>query len=40
MNMVAHFITCDYMKGNRIFFMVLKNNKDKILVVTDIIMKS
>ena len=35
MNIAAHFVVCGYMKGNGVFYVVLKTNEEKIIDVTD-----
>ena len=35
MNLAAHFVVCDYMKDNGIFYVALENNEGKTIDVTD-----
>jgi hypothetical protein len=40
MNLVAHFVACGYMEGNRVFYVALENNEGKTMDVTPEIMAS
>jgi hypothetical protein len=40
MNMAAHFVACDYIEGNGIFYVALENNEGKTVDVTPNIMAS
>ena len=40
MNMAAYFVAYDYIEGNGIFYVTLKNNEGKTVDVTDNIIES
>jgi len=40
MNLAAHFVICNYIEGNEIFYMASENNEGKTIDVTDDIIKS
>ena len=40
MNLAAHFVACDYMEGNGVFYVALENNEGKTMDVIDNIIDS
>jgi len=40
MNLVAHFVTYGYIKGNEVFYVALENNEGKTIDVMDDIIES